>query len=191
MHSSVVKPRWPGLHNDSQWSSERVARAPAVPVIRARPFGRPVVHPRPPRNVWGCCWVNRQHGVPALGIPQVRGFPQTCALGAACRCFWLDARRFDWTSGRRMLRPQKPLPGSWIYSDRRRYWLGLPRIGQPAGHLVPAGTEIDGSLPVGEKPASLLRSAELLLHRVPPAAASDALNDLRATVADLVGGGGG
>jgi hypothetical protein len=39
-------------------------------------------------------------------------------------------------------------------------------------------------VPVGGEPADLLRSAELL-RRLAPVAASDALDDLRATVADL------
>jgi hypothetical protein len=52
--------------------------------------------------------------------------------------------------------------------------------------LVLDGTEIEGPVPVGEGPAGLLRSAELLLRRLAPMAASDAFDDLRATVADLV-----
>jgi hypothetical protein len=27
---------------------------------------------------WAVCWDDRQHGVPALGIRKVRGFPQVC-----------------------------------------------------------------------------------------------------------------
>ena len=99
---------------------------------------------------------------------------------------------------------QKPLPASCVYFDRQRYWLGLPRIAQgldrldssslwvvdlaadQARHLVPDGTDIDGPVPVGDEPAGLLRSAELLLRRLAPMAASDAFDDLRATVADLV-----
>ena len=52
--------------------------------------------------------------------------------------------------------------------------------------LVPEGTEIDGPVPVGYELAGLLGSAELLLRRVAPIAAPDAVDDLRATVADLV-----
>ena len=99
---------------------------------------------------------------------------------------------------------QKPLPASCVYFDRQRYSLGLPRIAQgldqpgqlfalgvdlaadQARHLVPDGTDIDGPVPVGDEPAGLLRSAELLLRRLAPIAASDAVDDLRATVADLV-----
>jgi hypothetical protein len=41
-------------------------------------------------------------------------------------------------------------------------------------------------LEVGDEPAGPLRSAELLLRRLALMAASDALDDLRATVANLV-----
>jgi hypothetical protein len=63
--------------------------------------------------------------------------------------------------------------------------LGIDLAADQAWHLVPEGTEIDGPVPVGYESAGLLRSAELLLRRLPPIAASDALDDLRATVADL------
>jgi hypothetical protein len=52
--------------------------------------------------------------------------------------------------------------------------------------LVPDGADVDGPVPVGEEPAGLLGSAELLLRRVAPIAAPDAVDDLRASVADLV-----
>jgi hypothetical protein len=71
-------------------------------------------------------------------------------------------------------------------SPRQLFALGVDLAADLAGHLVPDGTETDGPAPVGDEPAGLLRSAELLLRRVPPIAASDALDDLRATVADLV-----
>jgi hypothetical protein len=64
--------------------------------------------------------------------------------------------------------------------------LGVDLAADQARHLIPDGTEIDGPVPVGDEPAGLLRSAELLLRRVPPIAPSDAVDDLRATVADLV-----
>jgi hypothetical protein len=64
--------------------------------------------------------------------------------------------------------------------------LGVDLAADKARLLVPDGTDIDGPVPVGDEPASLLRSAEQLLRRVAPIAASDALDDLRTTVADLV-----
>jgi hypothetical protein len=64
--------------------------------------------------------------------------------------------------------------------------LGLDLAADQARQLVPDGTEFDGPVPVGEEPAGLLKSAELLLRRVAPVAASDAVDDLRITVADLV-----
>lgn len=64
--------------------------------------------------------------------------------------------------------------------------LGVDLAADRARHLIPDGTDIDGPVPVGDEPADLLRSAELLLRRLAPIAASDAVDDLRATVADLV-----
>jgi hypothetical protein len=82
---------------------------------------------------------------------------------------------------------------AWAAADRaaagspgQLFALGLDLAADQGRHLVPDGTEIDGPVPVGDEPASLLRSAELLLRRVAPIARSDALDDLRATVADLV-----
>jgi hypothetical protein len=89
---------------------------------------------------------------------------------------------------------QRPLPASCVYFDRQRYSLGVPLIAKGLdrlyssspwvstwpptrqGHLVPDGTESTG----------LLRSAEPLLRGRAPVAASDALDDFRVTVADLV-----
>jgi hypothetical protein len=51
-----------------------------------------------------------------------------------------------------------------------------------ARHLVQDGTEVDGSVPVGDEPAGVLRPAELLLRRLAPTAASNAFHDLRDTV---------
>jgi hypothetical protein len=82
---------------------------------------------------------------------------------------------------------------AWTAADRAQsgspgqlFALGVDLAADQARHLVPDGTEIDGSVPVGDKPASLLRSVELLLRRVARVAASDALDDLRTTVADLM-----
>ena len=144
-------------------------------------------------------------GVPALGIPKVRGFPQVRAGGAACRCFWLDdseevrldKHAMDVDTAEtlagvvRLLRQAAVL--AWAAADRagagspgQLFALGVDLAADQARHLVPDGTDIDGPVPVGDEPAGLLRSAELLLRRLAPIAASDALDDLRATVADLV-----
>jgi hypothetical protein len=81
----------------------------------------------------------------------------------------------------------------WAAADRagagspgQLFALGVDLAADQARHLIPDGTEIDGPVPVGDEPAGLLRSAEVLLRRVPPIAASDAVDDLRATVVDLV-----
>jgi hypothetical protein len=82
---------------------------------------------------------------------------------------------------------------AWAAADRaggaspgQLFALGVDLAADQARHLVPDGTEIDGPVPVGYEPAGLLGSAELLLRRVAPVAAPDAVDDLRATVADLV-----
>ena len=82
---------------------------------------------------------------------------------------------------------------AWAAADRaaagsaaQLFALGVDLAADQARHLVPDGTDIEGPVPVGNEPAGLLRSAELLLRRLAPIAAPDALDDLRATVADLV-----
>jgi hypothetical protein len=82
---------------------------------------------------------------------------------------------------------------AWAAADRagagspgQLFALGVDLAADQARHLVPDGTDIDGPVPVGDEPAGLLSSAELLLRRIAPIAATDALDDLRATVADLV-----
>jgi hypothetical protein len=82
---------------------------------------------------------------------------------------------------------------AWAAVDRagagspgQLFALGVELAADQARQIVPDGTDIDGPVPVGEEPAGLLRSAELLLRRLAPIAASDAIDDLRATVADLV-----
>jgi hypothetical protein len=82
---------------------------------------------------------------------------------------------------------------AWAAADRAEagspgqlFALGVDLAADQALHLVPDGTNIDGPVPVGGESAGLLRSAELLLQRLALMAASDALDDLRATMADLV-----
>jgi hypothetical protein len=82
---------------------------------------------------------------------------------------------------------------AWAAADRpgagspaQLFALGVDLAADQARLLVPDGIEIDGPVPVGDEPAGLLRSAELLLRRLAPLAATDAVDDLRATVADLV-----
>jgi hypothetical protein len=82
---------------------------------------------------------------------------------------------------------------AWAAADRagagssgQLFALGVDLAADRARHLIPDGIDIDGPVPVGDEPASLLRSAELLLRRLAPIVASDAVDDLRATVADLV-----
>ena len=82
---------------------------------------------------------------------------------------------------------------AWAAADRagagsagQLFALGVDVAADQARHLVPDGTDIEGPVPVGDEPASLLRSAELLLRRPAPIAASPAIDDLRATVAELV-----
>jgi hypothetical protein len=89
----------------------------------------------------------------------------------------------------RLLRQAAVLAWAARRSHRGWIWAALRFGRRPGRRLGPAlgadGIDVDGPVPVGDEPASLLRSAEFLLRRVPPTAASDAVNDLRATVADL------
>jgi hypothetical protein len=71
-------------------------------------------------------------------------------------------------------------------SPGQLFALDLDLAADQARHLVPGGTDVEGPVPVGDEPAGLLRSAELLLRRLVPIAAREAVDDLRATVADLV-----
>jgi hypothetical protein len=82
---------------------------------------------------------------------------------------------------------------AWAAADRaaagsaaQLFALGVDLAADQARHLVPDGADIDGPVPVGDEPAGLLRSAELLLRRLAPRAVWEAVDDLRATVAALV-----
>ena len=82
---------------------------------------------------------------------------------------------------------------AWAAADRagarsaaQLFAVGVDVAAEQARGLVPDGTDIDGPVPVGDEPPGLLRSEELLLRRLAPIAAPDAVDDLRATVADLV-----
>jgi hypothetical protein len=83
---------------------------------------------------------------------------------------------------------------AWAAADRagagsaaQLFALGVDLAADQARHLVSDGSDIEGPVPVGGEPAGLLRSAELLLRCLAPIAAPEAVDDLRATVADLVG----
>jgi hypothetical protein len=96
------------------------------------------------------------------------------------------------------------LAGAVRLLRRAAGWLGLPRIARRLDRLGSCSLWVSTSPRIRggtwsrtaprsttrcqsvTNPASLLRSAELLLRRVAPIARSDALDDLRATVADLV-----
>jgi pyruvate/2-oxoglutarate dehydrogenase complex dihydrolipoamide acyltransferase (E2) component len=65
---------------------------------------------------------------------------------------------------------------AWAAADRaaagsaaQLFALGVDLAADQARHLVPDGADIDGPVPVGDEPAGLLRSAELLLRRLEPA----------------------
>ena len=82
---------------------------------------------------------------------------------------------------------------AWAAADRagagspgQVFALGVDLVADQARHLVPIGTNVDAPVPVSDEPAGLLRSAELLLRRLAPIAAREAVDDLRAIVADLV-----
>jgi hypothetical protein len=108
---------------------------------------------RAPRYL-GSVLADRQHGVPALGIPKERGFPQVCVGRAACRRFWLDnseevrlnKARDGCRHGRtlagvvRLLRQAAVL--AWAAADRAEagsaaqlFALGVDRVRKSSGFL--------------------------------------------------------
>jgi hypothetical protein len=154
---------------------------------------------------WVVCWDDRRHGMPALGYRRYAVFPQVRVGRAACRRFWLhnsqevplnkhamDVDAAETIAGVvRLLRQAAVLAwaaadGAGAGSAAQLFALGVDLAADQARHLAPDGIDIEGPVPVGDEPAGLLRSAELLLRRLAPLAAPDAVDDLRATVADLV-----
>jgi hypothetical protein len=150
-------------------------------------------------------WADRQPGPPAFGIQKLHGFPQARAGGAAgCFSGSMTQRRLDLDKHAMDVDTVETLAGvvrllrraavlAWAAADRggagspgQLFALGLDLAADQVRQLVLDGTEIEGPVPVGDDPGGLLRSAELLLRRVAPRAASDAVDDLRVTVADLV-----
>jgi hypothetical protein len=72
-------------------------------------------------------------------------------------------------------------------SPRQVLGLGIDLAADEVRNLLPNAISVDGPVPVGDEPASLLRSAELLLRRVTTTpGAGTGLHFLRAQVADLV-----
>ena len=149
-------------------------------------------------------WADRQPGVPAFGIPKLHGFhrfiqlvrPVVFSGSMTQEEVGLDKHAMDVDTAEtlagvvRLLRRAAVL--AWAAADRagagspgQLFALGVDLAADRARHLVLDGTKIEGPVPVGDEPTGLLRSAELLL-RVAPMAASDAFDDLRAAVADLV-----
>jgi hypothetical protein len=72
-------------------------------------------------------------------------------------------------------------------SPRQVLALGLDLAADDARNLLPDAIALEGPAPVGDEPASLLRSAEQLLRRIDTPEAGAALHGLRARVAGLVG----
>jgi len=156
-------------------------------------------------HTWDRCLGRPPARRAGLWDTEIHGFPQVRAGGAACCCFWLDDSEevgldkhgIDVDTAEtlagvvRLLRRAAVL--AWAAADRagagspgQLFALGLDLAADQARQLVLDCTEIEGPVPVGDEPVGLLRSAVLLLRRVAPMAASDAVDDLRATVADLV-----
>jgi hypothetical protein len=72
---------------------------------------------------------------------------------------------------------------AWAAADRAEggsagqlFALGVDVAADQARQLVPDGAEIEGPVPVGDEPAGLLGSAELLLRRLGPLAASPGIS---------------
>jgi hypothetical protein len=71
-------------------------------------------------------------------------------------------------------------------SPRQVLGLGIDLAADEVRNLLPDAISVDGPVPVGDEPASLLRSAEQLLRRVTTPKAGTGLHVLGAQVADLV-----
>jgi hypothetical protein len=120
-------------------------------------------------HTWDCCWADRQHGEPALGIPKVRGFPQVLRIARPAVCFWLDNSKevrlnrhaMDVDTAEtlagvlRLLRQAARL--AWAGADRagagsagQLFALGVDLAADQVRHLVPTGTDLDGPMPVGD-----------------------------------------
>ena len=71
-------------------------------------------------------------------------------------------------------------------SPRQVLALGIDLAADEARNMLDQEVLIDGPVPVGNDPAGLLRSAELLLRRIGLTGAPAALHGLRAQVVELV-----
>ena len=71
-------------------------------------------------------------------------------------------------------------------SPRQLLALGIDLAADEARNLLPDAFAVDGSVPVGNEPAALLRSAERLLRRIATPGAWAGLDGLRTVVADLL-----
>ncbi len=140
------------------------------------------------------------------GLRDGEGTRFSTGLCGSCGLFWLDNSKevpldkhaMDVDTAEtlagvvRLMRHTAVL--AWAAADRagagsaaQLFALGVDLAAEQAWHLVRDGSDIEGPVPVGGEPAGLLRSAELLLRCLAPMAAPEAVDDLRATVADLVG----
>jgi hypothetical protein len=71
-------------------------------------------------------------------------------------------------------------------SPRQLLALGIDLAADEARNLLPDAIPIDGPVPVGAEPATLLRSAEQLLRRVATREMATGLDGLLARVANLI-----
>jgi hypothetical protein len=155
-------------------------------------------------HTWDRCLGRPPARRAGLWDTEIHGFPQVRAGGAACCCFWLDDSE------------EVGLDKHGIDVDTAETLAGVVRLLRRAAVLAWAAADRAGAGSPGQlslwvwtwppirpgnwswtaprsrgrcrsdEPVGLLQSAVLLLRRVAPMAASDAVDDLRATVADLV-----
>jgi len=164
---------------------------PAVPVIRAGPFSRSVLASSTAPQ---CLELLLGRPPDGAGL-RYRWYAVStgCVGGAACSCFWLDSSEevgLDTCDGsrhgrnpcRRRASTATNSSLAWATADctpaglpGQLFALGVDLAADHVRHLVPDGTDIDGPVPVGDEPAGLLRSAELLLRRLAPMAAGKLL----------------
>src|SRR5215211_8278675 len=71
-------------------------------------------------------------------------------------------------------------------SPRQVLALGIDLAADEARNVLPDAVAVEGPVPVGDEPAGLLRSAQLLLLRIDTPGADTAVHGLRARVGGLV-----
>jgi hypothetical protein len=105
---------------------------------------------------------------------------------------WIDADTAETVAGVvRLLRRAAELAWEAVDTEgsgspRQMLALSIDLAADEARNVLPDATQVDGPVPVGDEPVSLLRSAEQLLRRVATPTTAIELHALQARVANLV-----